>query len=107
MHLSDFPVLFKAYSIFNDFFKKALEIQVLFKPVQSLFLQNFNILACLCSRASSFESYLVRSPDDRFSPNEAHIPLTPHDLSTSNSTVKAQKFRKQNMTILQSQTRLP
>ena len=33
--LSDFPVLFKA-DIFSRNFKKALKIQVLFKPVQTL-----------------------------------------------------------------------
>ena len=35
--LSVFQVLFKAKCIFNDFFKTVLYIQVLFKPVQTLY----------------------------------------------------------------------
>ena len=37
------------------------------------FIQNFKPLATLCSSAGQFESYLVKSPEDRFSGDEAHI----------------------------------
>ena len=36
-------------------------------------IQNFKTLACLCSRAGWFESYLVGNPEDRFSRDEAQI----------------------------------
>ena len=34
-------------------------------------MQNLKPLACLCSWAGRFESYLVRNHDDRFSRDEA------------------------------------
>ena len=36
-------------------------------------MQNFNILASLCSRADWFEPYVIGNPEDRFSRDEVHI----------------------------------
>ena len=36
-------------------------------------MQNFNIVACLCSSADCFVSYLVENPEDRFCRVETYI----------------------------------
>ena len=38
-----------------------------------MFMQNFDILACICSLADWFLSRLVVNSVDRFSRNEAHL----------------------------------
>ena len=43
-------------------------------------MQNFKTVACLCSRAGRFESYLVENPEDRFSRDEAQLNVAPECL---------------------------
>ena len=38
-----------------------------------MYMQNFDILASICSLADWFSSHLVVNPLDRFSLNEAHL----------------------------------
>ena len=41
--------------------------------IQAWYKRNFNVLASLCSWAGWFESHYVGNPEDRFSPDAAHI----------------------------------
>ena len=59
----------------------------------SFYIRNFKTLACVCSWAGRFESYLVANPEDRFSHDEARIVTSAWGLIQSQSKETLEEMR--------------
>ena len=55
--------------------------------ISSFYIRNFKPLASFCGCPSRFESYLVESPEHRFSHDEAHMGLNKTKRGKSSTAV--------------------